>query len=594
MKTVAMRVFNLPDLGEGLPDAEIVRWLVKEGDTVALDQPMVEMETAKAVVEVPSPYKGVITRLCGNEGDVIEVGAVLVEFDGDGSAENVAIQQAPSPAESTAASTPASAEQTETLAVAGDVFNLPDLGEGLPDAEIVRWLVAEGDVLALDQPMVEMETAKAVVEVPSPFAARVAKLHGQAGDVIEVGALLVSFGESGASSASSSTTSSSTTSSAPVEQPAAAASKPADAATVVGAVQVGNKIVAESASAVIKALAKKLKVDLTQVSGTGSNGTMTQGDVKQAKKDGKLIGSKGVTAAVAAPVSSQSTASENPLDFKASPAVRAHAHRLNIALSQCAASGQKGSITKADVDAAINSTSAAAVVARPVAARSTPSASGGLPSVQVSVEPQTVRGVRRAMAMGMAKAHATVVPTTLVEDADITNWPKQDSLARYVRALVFASKIEPALNCWFDGEKFERLIHPNVHVGIAIDSPDGLYVPVVHDADRKDASQIRARVQELRQKIESKGLKQEDQQGATVTLSNFGSIAGRYGSPVVSPPQVAILGTGRFRNELKLTDKGIENRKMLPLSLTFDHRACTGGEAARFLAAIIEDLQKAV
>ncbi len=217
-----------------------------------------------------------------------------------------------------------------------------------------------------------------------------------------------------------------------------------------------------------------------------------------------------------------------------------------------------------------------------------------MPSVQVSVEPQTVRGVRRAMAMGMAKAHATVVPTTLVEDADITSWPKQDSLARYVRALVFASKIEPALNCWFDGEKFERLIHPNVHVGIAIDSPDGLYVPVVHDADRKDATQIRARVQELRQKIENKGLKQEDQQGATVTLSNFGSIAGRYGSPVVSPPQVAILGTGRFRNELKLTNKGIENRKMLPLSLTFDHRACTGGEAARFLAAIIEDLQKAV
>jgi 2-oxoisovalerate dehydrogenase E2 component (dihydrolipoyl transacylase) len=581
MKTVAMRVFNLPDLGEGLPDAEIVRWLVKEGDTVALDQPMVEMETAKAVVEVPSPYKGVITKLCGQEGDVIEVGAVLVEFDGDGSSENMATPEAPSPVESVQQAAPV--EQVESVATsAGDVFCLPDLGEGLPDAEIVRWLVAEGDVLSLDQPMVEMETAKAVVEVPSPFAAKVAKLHGQAGDVIEVGAVLVSFGETEESVPNSSTKS------GPAEQPAAEKA-PADAATVVGAVQVGNKIVAESASAVIKALAKKLKVDLAQVLATGSNGAITQADVKQAKKDGKLVGSKGVTATVAAPVSNQSTMSENPLDFKASPAVRAHAHRLNVALSQCAASGKKGSITKADVDAAIHSTSSAPVVAKP-----SPSATGGLPSVQVSVEPQTVRGVRRAMAMGMAKAHATVVPTTLVEDADITSWPKQDSLARYVRALVFASKIEPALNCWFDGEKFERLIHPNVHVGIAIDSPDGLYVPVVHDADRKDPSQIRVRVQELREKIESKGLKQEDQQGATITLSNFGSIAGRYGSPVVSPPQVAILGTGRFRNELKLTDKGIENRKMLPLSLTFDHRACTGGEAARFLAAIIEDLQKAV
>ncbi len=578
-----MKTFNLPDLGEGLPDAEIVRWLVKEGDLVALDQPMVEMETAKAVVEVPSPYKGTITKLCGNEGDVIEVGAVLVEFDGDGSSSNSPESaSAPSAVETPAAAetkTTEAPQPTTTTAVATDVFNLPDLGEGLPDAEIVRWLVAEGDTLALDQPMVEMETAKAVVEVPSPFAATVAKLHGQAGDVIEVGAALVTFGSAGSVAAET-------------KQPEPAVSsdsddKPADAATVVGAVEVGNKVVIESASAVIKALARKLKVDLSQVVGTGANGVVTQSDIKQAKADGKLIGSKPQPAAVAA--SSNVSSDENPLDFKASPAVRAHARRLGVALSQCSANGRKGTITKADVDAAASSP-ASSVASAPAARSST--AGGGLPTVQVSVEPQTVRGVRRAMAMGMAKAHATVVPTTLMEDADITSWPKQDSLARYVRALVFASKIEPALNAWFDGEKFERLVHPNVHVGIAVDSPDGLYVPVIHNADSKDANQVRARVQELREKIENKGLKQDDQQGGTITLSNFGSIAGRYGTPVVSPPQVAILGTGRFRNELKLTAKGIENRKMLPLSLTFDHRACTGGEAARFLAAVIEDLQK--
>jgi pyruvate dehydrogenase E2 component (dihydrolipoamide acetyltransferase) len=569
-----MKTFNLPDLGEGLPDAEIVRWLVKEGDVVALDQPMVEMETAKAVVEVPSPVKGTITKLCGQAGDVIDVGAVLVEFDGDGSS---AAKPAPAPANQAPVEQAAVAPKQVTPSAAAQIFNLPDLGEGLPDAEIVRWLVAEGDVLSLDQPMVEMETAKAVVEVPSPFAAKVAKLHGNPGDVIDVGAVLVSFGDSdGAVEAAPEDSSN---------------EEPADAATVVGAVQVGNEIVSETASAVIKALARKLKVDLTQVTGSGKNGDITQSDVKQAKADGKLIGSsaKAPTAVVKID-NAKDLGDESPLDFKASPAVRAHAHRAGVRLSNCQASGKKGSITKADVDAALASPQAA------VAAPSKPAApaGGGLPTVQVSVEPQTVRGVRRAMAMGMAKSHATVVPTTLVEDADITNWPKQDSLARYVRALVYASKIEPALNCWFDGEKFERLVHPNVHVGIAIDSPDGLYVPVVHDADSKDAVQVRERVQELRAKIETKSLKQDDQQGATITLSNFGSIAGRYGSPVVSPPQVAILGTGRFRSELKLTPKGIENRKMLPLSLTFDHRACTGGEAARFLAAVIEDLQKAV
>ncbi|MBV1908501.1 MAG: 2-oxo acid dehydrogenase subunit E2 [Kangiellaceae bacterium] len=570
-----MNLFNLPDLGEGLPDAEIVRWLVKEGDIVALDQPMVEMETAKAVVEVPSPFKGKITKLCGNEGDVIDVGAILVEFDGEGATQNETAAAPVVPAEEK----PALNIAPQKTSIASDVFNLPDLGEGLPDAEIVRWLVTEGDTLALDQPMVEMETAKAVVEVPSPFAATVSILHGQAGDVIDVGAPLVSFGESGTVAAQS------------VEEPAA---KPADAATVVGAVEVGNKIVAESASAVIKALARKLKVDLAQVVGSGAKGDITQSDVKQAKIDGKLLGTKPNSTASsnsAVVTHSKAISSENPLDFKASPAVRAHANRLGVLLSHCAATGKKGTITKADVDLAVSSPSSVtkSMQTQPVSPKA-----GGLPTVQVSVEPQSVRGVRRAMAMGMAKAHATVVPTTLVEDADITSWPKQDSLARYVRALVFAAKMEPALNCWFDGEKFERLVHPNVHVGIAVDSPDGLYVPVVHDADKKDAGQIRASVQELRQKIETRSLKQEDQQGGTVTLSNFGSIAGRYGTPVVSPPQVAILGTGRFRKELKLTDKGIENRKMLPLSLTFDHRACTGGEAARFLAAIIEDLQKPI
>jgi pyruvate dehydrogenase E2 component (dihydrolipoamide acetyltransferase) len=572
-----MKLFNLPDLGEGLPDAEIVRWLVKEGDVVKLDQPMVEMETAKAVVEVPSPYNGTITKLRGQSGDVIDVGAILVEFDGVlGGSDAVATP--------TSKPTPAPAETAEvvaaatTPAAATDVFNLPDLGEGLPDAEIVRWLVKEGDVLTLDQPMVEMETAKAVVEVPSPFAAKVAKLHGQAGDVIEVGAVLVSFGDTGGS--------------APAPAAEVADDTPAaDAGTVVGSVVVGNTLVAESANAVVKALAKKLKVDLTLVKGTGANGTISQADVKQAKQDGKLIGSVANAPVATAPVVAISS-NENPLDFKASPAVRAHAHRTGVALSACRASGKKGSITKADVDAAVGSAPATASAAS--APRAAVTATGGLPTVQVSVKPQTVRGVRRAMAMGMTKTASVVVPTTLMEDADITSWPKQDSLARYVRALVFASKIEPALNCWFDGDKFERLVHPNVHVGIAIDSPDGLYVPVIHDADNKDAAQVRARVQDLRQMIETKSLKQDDQQGATITLSNFGSIAGRYGTPVVSTPQVAILGTGRFRNELKLTAKGIENRKMLPLSLTFDHRACTGGEAARFLAAVIEDLQKTI
>ncbi|PWK49201.1 2-oxo acid dehydrogenase subunit E2 [Pleionea mediterranea] len=574
-----MNIFNLPDLGEGLPDAEVVRWLVKEGDTVSVDQPMVEMETAKAVVEVPSPFDGKVTKLHGQPGDVIQVGAPLVEFDGDGSsAAAEAPAKQPAAAEEKPADKPAAKQSSN-----GEVFKLPDLGEGLPDAEVVRWLVKQGDEVTVDQPMVEMETAKAVVEVPSPVAGTIGTLHGQEGDVIQVGAPLVTFAGSGAEAASDHQER--------AEEPAAE-EKSSDAGTVVGAVEVGDQVVAESADSVARALARKLKVDLTKVTGTGKDGKITQADVKAAAKDGSAkLGQSSQSAPTA------NTETSNPLAYKASPAVRALAGRLGVDLGQCNASGRKGSITRDDVEQAAKggSSKPAAAQSQASSASSTTSSGGSrLPSITVTRDPQPVRGARRAMAQGMAHSHATVVPTTLVEDVNISAWPKgTDSLARYIRALVVASRAEPALNAWFDGDNMEKLVHPDVNVGIAVDTPDGLYVPVVHNADQMSMAESRAQVQVLRDKIANKGIKPDDLANATITLSNFGSIAGRYGTPVVSPPQVAILGTGRFRNELQLTDKGIMNQKMLPLSLTFDHRACTGGEAARFLAAIMEDLAKA-
>ena len=239
-----MKQFNLPDLGEGLPDAEIVRWLVKEGDTVTVDQPMVEMETAKAVVEVPSPFAGRIAKLHGQEGDVINTGDLLVSF-GDGAvADDNASEESAAPAQEEASAENSDSEasaETSSDDVVGDTFMLPDLGEGLPDAEIVRWLVKEGDTVTVDQPMVEMETAKAVVEVPSPFAAKISKLYGQAGDVINTGDPLVEFGGSASSSGSKKAAPKKSS-----DNKEAGEEKRADSGTVVGAVEVGNNVVAET------------------------------------------------------------------------------------------------------------------------------------------------------------------------------------------------------------------------------------------------------------------------------------------------------------------------------------------------------------
>ena len=197
------------------------------------------------------------------------------------------------------------------------------------------------------------------------------------------------------------------------------------------------------------------------------------------------------------------------------------------------------------------------------------------------------------MANAMTLSHQNVVPVTLMDDADISAWRKgTDATARLLRAIAKAALAEPALNAWFDGEKMERLLHPSVNIGVAVDTPDGLYVPVMKDCQRLSLSELRQALDTLIARVRDKTISPQEMQGATISLSNFGTIAGRYGTPIVVPPQVAILGAGRYREELKLTERGIVKSRILPLSLSFDHRACTGGEGARFLAAVIEDLQK--
>ncbi len=570
-----MQTFNLPDLGEGLPDAEIVNWLVKEGDQVTLDQPMVEMETAKAVVEVPAPFTGVIAKFHGQAGDIILTGAPLVDIHTSADATT-----APPTKTATSKKTAIVAEQTESSTSKQQIFNLPDLGEGLPDAEIVNWLVNVGDKVKVDQPMVEMETAKAVVEVPSPFSGEIAMLHGEAGDIIKTGAILVTFGDAGDTPEGSDE------------------ALREDSGTVVGKIESSDQISVESTSSiagsnnkitpVIKALARKLKVNLNDVIATGKDHLVTQSDVKKAAKstNKQTVSERGNTHS-AKQIQNQT---KTPLSFKASPAVRALAGRLGVDLALCQATGRKGSITRDDVKAAtqksLSRSPAASLPATNIPSRPQP------PKVNISGKAEPVRGARRAMAQAMTASHASVVPVTLMDDACISHWPKgTDATARMLRALAYACKVEPALNASFDSEKMEKTLHPKVHVGIAVDTPAGLYVPVIKNVDSTERQALREELNRLMETIENKTIKPSELMGGTISLSNFGTIAGRYGTPVVTLPQVAILGTGRYRNELKLSETGISSQRMLPLSLSFDHRACTGGEGARFLAAIIEDLQ---
>ena len=452
-------------------------------------------------------------------------------------------------------------------------FLLPDLGEGLPDATIVEWYVKVGDVIRLDENLVSMETAKAVVDVPSPVSGKVLKLAGNAGDIIVTGTMLAEFEvdpslpqrAEGQDTGHHHGPAKGAGSHAPSDGDKVIASdeggeisetdKPQpgkeDAGTVVGAMQVGNAVVSEAAVAVggvkavpaVRAMARKLGVDIARVRASGPDGTVTMQDVKQAAADGSA---KLGAAPAPARAGAQGAAAPAPAP---APATRS-------TLSQ---SG------------------------RPM--RTQP------PGVAASGQPEQLKGVRRNMARVMADAHAQVVPTTLVDDADLHAWlGKQDITARLVRAIVVACKTVPALNAWFDGANLTRTQHPHVDLGIAVDTEDGLFVPALRNADMLDGNGVRAAIKRLRAQVEDRSIPSSELSGYTISLSNFGMFAGRYATPVVVPPCVAIVGAGKLSHDVVAVMGGIEVHRRMPISLTFDHRACTGGEAARFLAALLDDL----
>lgn len=442
-------------------------------------------------------------------------------------------------------------------------FNLPDLGEGLPDAAIVEWFVKEGDVIKLDEPLVSMETAKAVVEVPSPVSGKVLKLAGAAGDIVVTGHMLAQFeidpnlpqrAEGQDTGHHHGAPAPAAPEPAPAPAPAAAAtSERADEGTVVGAMVSSNAVHTEQAVAVggvkampaVRAMARKLGVDLSRVRATGSDGAVTMNDVKQAAADPSTL-----LAASAAPAQAVASAPAQP---------QAAVERSSAARTPLSAAG------------------------KPM--RTAP------PGVAAKGQPEPLKGVRRNMARVMADAHSKVVPTTLSDDADIHAWvPGNDMTSRLVRAIVSACQTVPAMNAWFDGDNLTRTLHAQVDIGIAVDTDDGLFVPALRNADMLDARGVREGINRLRQQVEDRSIPSSELSGYTISLSNFGMFAGRYATPVVVPPCVAIVAAGRARHQLTPVMGGVETHKVIPLSVTFDHRACTGGEAARFLRVLIDDL----
>lgn len=362
-------------------------------------------------------------------------------------------------------------------------FTLPDLGEGLQEAEVVEWQIREGDTVAVDSPLLSVETAKAIVDIPAPQDGTAATLFVQPGDIVHVGEPLLAFeGEQGSGSQ-----------------------------TVVG--------------------------NLESREGNDSTDDFVVGAVTD--------GQPGVST---------------------TPAIRALARHLGVDLDRIRGSGPANSITLEDVQQQAN--------LKKSHGDSTP-----------------LKGVARTMAKTMASAGAQVVPVSLFDQVSIAHWPeKADITLRLIRAIVAGSQAEPLVNAWFDGEQLSRRVVDKVDLGIAVDTPDGLFVPVLRDVANRDDTDLREGLNRLRRDVEARKVPAKELQGATLTLSNFGTLAGRFATPVVVPPQVAIVGAGK-----RFTQPGIHNGEVfedvqMPVSLTFDHRALNGRQAARFLGAVLASL----
>jgi pyruvate/2-oxoglutarate dehydrogenase complex dihydrolipoamide acyltransferase (E2) component len=391
-------------------------------------------------------------------------------------------------------------------------FLLPDLGEGLTEAEIDRWLVKEGDLVEEDDPLVEVITDKATAEIPSPFAGVVRQIHVQPGQVVPVGTALVTIGE------------------------AAGAAVP----------------------------------------GVGAPAEVRARDLPGARTDPDELGP----------------------GIKAMPPVRKLARELGVDILTIAGSGPGGRILRQDVEAAANGNGVS-----PMPAQSSPPAAQRSPARGGRREP--IRGVRRIIAQRMTEAHRIVPQVTHVEECDVTELDATRKLANerapgqprltympfIVKAVVTALRDYPALNASLDDAAGEIVFHDRFDIGIAVDTPAGLTVPVVRDADKKRLRKVAADIDRLADAARSGALSTEDLRDATFTISSPGPFGGLLATPIVFHPQSAILGVHRATDRAVVREGQIVVRKMMNLSISFDHRILDGMTAAKFVLDVVRLLE---
>ncbi len=521
---------KLPELGEGVTEGELVKWLVKPGDSVKADQPIAEVLTDKATVEVPSPVAGVVKETKFKAGDVVKVGSTMITLEG-GAAKAAPAQAAAAPAPAAKASTPAPA------AGGGKIqdIKLPELGEGVTEGELVKWLVKPGDSVKADQAIAEVLTDKATVEVPTPVAGVVKDLKFKAGEVVKVGSTMITL-EGGAGSS--------------------AAAAPAQAA---------QREVPASAHSNFAAN--------VPASSSAAPKAASAGGIFPPVADSKVL---------------------------ATPATRRLAREMNIDINSLQGSGLAGRVTREDVMSSGNGSAS-----RPAAAAGA-SMSIPKPSYQgpagAAEERVPLIGIRKKIAENMQRSKHVIPHFTIMDEAKVDAMvAMRESLKEHaekhgtkitylpivMKALIATIREFPMFNASIDDAAGEIVYKKYFNLGFAADTPNGLVVPVIKNADQKTILEISKEILDLSKRARDGKLKPDEMKGATITVTNIGSIGGTYATPVINHPEVAILGMYKIDEKPVIKDGQLKAIKVMNYTMTADHRLIDGAVAARFLAAFI-------
>jgi pyruvate dehydrogenase E2 component (dihydrolipoamide acetyltransferase) len=571
--------FRLPELGENVAKGDLVKVLVSVGDQIAKDQAVIELETEKATLEVPSSVGGKVESILVKPGEQVKVGQVILTVN-DGGSDGA--QAPPTEPKSAApesgeqpkpkvngaeAVTQATAERTPPAQPEGQPghttgkpgatteFRLPELGENVEKGDLLKVLVSTGDLIGLEQPVLELETEKATLEVPSSVSGRVKEIHVKSGDKVKVGQLIFTLesaappdaaGAKDEPEAPASTSAPNTQAAAPqhtAPKPVSQRSAPAPAAdslsieprpTTAGAPAVSSEKRLVPAAPSVRRMARELGVEIAEVPGSGPGGRISAGDVKT--------------------------------------------YIRNLNTRQREARYQFG---------------------------------GSVPMPDFSrwgaVERESMRAVRRATASHLAHAWVTVPRVTQHDRADVTHIdklrkqhsPKAEAQGGKLTITAITLKVvASALNKFpqfaasIDPEREEIIYKKYRHVGVAVDTDRGLLVPVIRDVDKKNIVELSVEISRVAEKARNRKLAPEDMEGGVFSISNLGGIGGTSFTPIVNWPEVAILGMSRSSFEPVYIDGTFQPRLMLPLSLSYDHRLIDGADAARFLRWVAEALEQ--